>query len=61
MQQTKGELFNVTVKTDNRDIQVYKIKNTETYNIYLGDKISMRAIAEGKHTETFTKDQLIFK
>lgn len=56
----KNEVLNAKVKADGRKIQVYKIKNTETFNIYLGDKISMDRVTNGEHNETFTADQLEF-
>jgi len=48
------------VKGTNREVEVYKIKNTDEWNIFLGDKLTMAAVQENKHRETFTTDQLEF-
>lgn len=60
MAKAADPVLNVKVKADGRKIQVYKIKNSDDYNIYLGDGISMEKVAAGAHTETFKADQLEF-
>jgi len=48
-----------------RTVEVYRLKlchptPEHIWHIYLGDKISMQAIEQGQHNETFTSEQLQF-
>lgn len=58
--QQPADVRTANVKGTNRTVQVYKLKQGNKWNIYLGDKLTMSAIEKKQHTETFTADQLEF-